>query len=150
MDVEIDDRGALGAVLALGVARRDRGVVEQAEAHRPRGLGVVAGRADGDEGVGRPCRSSPRRPRAPRRRRARSAASKLPGDIEVSASICTMPCCGVASRTAVDVVHRMAERDGLESCGRRFDADQRLESVGRQRALDRAQPVRPLRMAGAA
>ena len=31
---------------------------------------------------------------------ARNAASKLPGDIEVSASIATMPCFGVASRSA--------------------------------------------------
>ena len=52
MHVEIDDRGALDAVLSLRMARGDRRVVEQAEAHRPRGLGVVAGRAGGDEGVG--------------------------------------------------------------------------------------------------
>ena len=52
MDVEIDDRRALGAMLVLGVARRDRGIVEQAKAHRARGLGVMAGRADGDEGIG--------------------------------------------------------------------------------------------------
>ena len=41
----------LEAVLLLRVARGDRGVVEQAEAHRPRRLGVMAGRAHGDEGV---------------------------------------------------------------------------------------------------
>ena len=31
---------------------------------------------------------------------------------------------------------------------RRLDAHQRLEALGFERALDRAQPVRPLRMAG--
>ena len=51
MDVEIDDRDAVDAVLLLGVARGDGDVVEQAEAHRPRGLGVMAGRARRDEGV---------------------------------------------------------------------------------------------------
>ena len=53
MHVEIDDRHALDAVAVLRVARRDRRVVEQAEAHRPRRLGVMAGRAHGDEGVRR-------------------------------------------------------------------------------------------------
>ena len=100
MDVEIDHRGALGAVLALGVAGGDRGVVEQAETHRPRGLGVMAGRPHGDERVGglaaitssTACTAPPA---------ARTAAAKLPGDIVVSASICTRPCAGEASRMAV-------------------------------------------------
>jgi hypothetical protein len=51
--VEIDDRDTLGAVLRLRVARGDGGVVDEAEAHRRRGLGVMAGRAHGDEGVRR-------------------------------------------------------------------------------------------------
>ena len=46
----------LGAVGALGVARGDDGVVEEAEAHRPVGLGVVARRPHGAEGVGDPAR----------------------------------------------------------------------------------------------
>src|ERR1700692_2499625 len=53
MHVEIDDRGTRDAVLLLRIARRDGDVVEQAKAHRPRSLGVMAGRARGDEGVGR-------------------------------------------------------------------------------------------------
>ena len=61
-------------------------VVEQAEAHRPRGLGVVAGRAHRDESVVGAAGSSPRRPRGRAPPTARIAASKLPGDIEVSAS----------------------------------------------------------------
>ena len=51
MDVEIDDRHPLGAVRRLGVARGDRGVVEEAEAHRVRGFGVMARRAGCDKGV---------------------------------------------------------------------------------------------------
>ena len=52
VDVEIDDGDALGAVLALRVTRRDRHVVEQAKAHRPRGERVMAARAYRHEGVG--------------------------------------------------------------------------------------------------
>ena len=52
MHVEVDDRGALDAVLLLRMARGNGGVVEQAEAHRPRGLGMMAGRPHGDKGVG--------------------------------------------------------------------------------------------------
>ena len=99
MDVEIDDRDPLDTVLLLGVARRDRRVVEQAEAHRRRGLGVMAGRARGDEGVvgRRSITSSTARIAPPA---ARIAASKLPGDIVVSASSRAMPSFGVASRIA--------------------------------------------------
>ena len=42
--VPVDDRDALQAELRLGPARGDRHVVEQAEAHRPLALGVVARR----------------------------------------------------------------------------------------------------------
>ena len=51
VDVEIDDGDALGAMGGLGVAGGDRRVVEEAEAHRRRRLGVVAGRPRGDESV---------------------------------------------------------------------------------------------------
>ena len=51
MDVEIDDRDALGAVDRLRVACGDGGVVEEAEAHRGRDFGVMTRRARGDEGV---------------------------------------------------------------------------------------------------
>ena len=88
VDVEVDDRDALGAVRRLRVAGRDRRVVEEAEAHRRARVsawwpgGRMATKAFADL-----ARSSPRRPPARRRRRARSAASKVPGDIEVSASM---------------------------------------------------------------
>ena len=51
VDVEIDDGDALDAVRRLRVPGGDRRVVEEAEAHRRRRLGVVAGRPCGDEGV---------------------------------------------------------------------------------------------------
>ena len=53
MHVKIDDRRTGDAVTAPRVTRGDGGVVEKAEAHRPRGLGVMAGRPHGDEGIGR-------------------------------------------------------------------------------------------------
>ena len=57
----------------LGVARRDGGVVDQAEAHAPGRLRVVPRRADGAERPGdrRPRGRNPARRRRPRRRRAR-------------------------------------------------------------------------------
>ena len=42
MNVEIDDRDALGAVDRLGMACGDGGVVEEAEAHRRRDFGMMA------------------------------------------------------------------------------------------------------------
>src|SRR5450631_4063470 len=53
MHVEIDDGRALDLVAVLRIARGDRHVVEQTEAHRPRRLSVMAGRAYGDKGIGR-------------------------------------------------------------------------------------------------
>src|SRR5207248_7797524 len=41
-----EDRDALDAELVLRVAGRDRDVVEEAEAHRPAGLGMVPGWPD--------------------------------------------------------------------------------------------------------
>ena len=51
MNIKIDDCHAADAVFALGVTGGDRGVVEEAEAHRLRHLGVVAGRAHRDERI---------------------------------------------------------------------------------------------------
>ena len=51
MDVEIDHRHALGAVVGAGVKRGNGDAVEQAESHRPRRLGVVSRRAHRAEGV---------------------------------------------------------------------------------------------------
>ncbi len=42
----------------------------------------------------------------------------------------------------------MAERDGVERSARRFDAGQGLEALVLERAVDGAQPIRSLGMAG--
>ncbi len=147
MDVEIDDRRALGAVLALRMARRDRRIVEQAEAHRPRGLGVMAGRADRDEGVGglagHHLVDRMHRAAGAAQRRLEAAGRHRGVGIDLHQALLRR---GLLH--GGDVVHRMAERDGVEARGRRFDADQRLEGVRGQRALDGAQPIRPFRMPG--
>ncbi len=51
MDVEIDDRHPLEAVHVAGPQGADRGVVEQAETHRPIGFGMVPGRAHRAKGI---------------------------------------------------------------------------------------------------
>ena len=58
-------------------------------------LGVVAGRPHGDEGVGG-LLAHHLVDRALAPPTARNAASKLPGDIDVSASSCTRPSFGTA------------------------------------------------------
>ena len=127
MDVEIDHRGALGAVLALGVAGGDRGVVEQAETHRPRGLGVMAGWPHGDEGVGGLARHHliDRMHRAAGGTHRRLKTSRRHRGVGVDLHQ-TLRRRGIAD--GGDVVHRMTERDRLEVRCRRFDAQQRLES----------------------
>ena len=62
----------LDAMGALGVARRDGGVVEEAEAHRDGRPRVVAGRTHGAEGV----RHAPPSPRPPPCTLRRSRASR--------------------------------------------------------------------------
>ena len=49
VDVPVEDEDPLGAELADRQLGRDRDVVEEAEAHRPRRFGVVAGGAHGAE-----------------------------------------------------------------------------------------------------
>ena len=112
------------------------------------GLGVMAGRAHGDEGVVAPCRPSPRSTASVAPPTARSAASKVPGDMVVSASMRTMPSFGAASRTSVTKSsgwHSATVSISAIGASARTSA---WKVLGLQRLLDRAQPVRPLRMAG--
>ena len=53
VDVLVEDQDPLAAELADGVVGGQGDVVEQAEAHGPVGLGVVAGRPDQGQGLGR-------------------------------------------------------------------------------------------------
>src|SRR6266496_3688485 len=73
---------------------------------------------------------------------ARNAASKLPGDIVVSASSPSRPSFGVASRMGV------TQRDGLERGGRGLDAHKIRKALVAERPLDRAQAIGPFGMAG--
>ena len=114
VDVEVDDRDALEAELALRRARRDRDVVEQAEAHRPVGQRVVAraaGRARSRRGAPprSPCRPRATPPRSSSRcRSCRSRATAAPP------SACTRStCCGVWQRRSSSSV---ARRPSLQRC----------------------------------
>ena len=147
MHVEIDDGGALGAVLALRVTRRDRGIVEQAEAHRPRGLGVVAGRAGGDKGIGRLAGHHlvHRQHGAAGGAQCGLVAARRHRGVGVEMQN-AFGGRGVADR--LDIVHRMDAGDCFERRQRRLHARQHLELLVLQRLLDGAQTVRPFGMSG--
>ena len=146
--VEIHDRDPLQAVPLLRMARRDRRIVEQAETHRPRGLGMVAGRAHRHERIGGALCRSPRRPPAWRRRpraapprscRAtwwcRRRAAPAPASASPPRS---------RSRNRADGRARWSRswRAGASIAG------EVLELLLLERLLDRAQAIGPLRMAG--
>src|SRR6185312_6886121 len=147
VDVEIDERGTLGAVLLLRVARDDRGAVEEAEAHRLCRLGVVAGRAHGDEGVLRLAGHHlvDREHAAADAAQRRLVAAGRHGRVGVEPHHAFVGR-GVLDR--LDVVHRMAERDRVPFAERRLLTRQRLEGFRFERLVDRAQTVGPFRMAG--
>ena len=147
VDIEVDDGDALGAVLALRMARRDRHIVEQAKTHRPRGERMMAARTDRYEGVGGPAAHHriDRMHRAADGAQRRLEASRRHRGVRVQPNK-TLLRGRVAKRG--HVVERVNQGDGLEACGRRLLADQRLEGLVGERSLDRAQPVGPLRMAG--
>ena len=79
VDVPVDDRHPAEAALALRPARRDRRVVEEAEAHRRVALGVVAGRAQDRERVVDCARRAPRSTASSSPPAASSIASCVPG-----------------------------------------------------------------------
>jgi len=145
MDVEVDHRDPLKPMDGAGVKRADGDVVEQAEAHRPRGLGVVAGRADGAKGVGglarghridrgadRACRAQRRFARARRERRV---------GIEVHT-----PGCRNARQHHFDISGRVRALERL-ACGLRGLAPvEGGELRGVERIEHRAQPGRAFGM----
>ena len=98
------------------VPRRDRDVVEEAEAHRPRRLGVVARRPVQRRGDRRRAAEQQRRPPRPRRRRACSAASHVPGDAIVSASSAPPP---AATNRSIALDVRPADAPRSSSVARR-------------------------------
>ena len=145
MDVEIDDRDTLGPVRRLGVARGDGHVVEEAETHRRRDFGMVAGRARGDEGVSRlavhhvvdrECRA------AGRAKSGLERAGRHEGVLVERRQ--TLLRRRRADR--LDIVERMNPCDRRELRPRRGAARQHAESLVVQRPLDCAQSVGPLGM----
>ena len=97
MDVEIDDRDPGEPVHLARPQRADRGIVEQAKPHRPFGLGMMAGRADGAERVVAPLSPTTASTAATTAPAARNAALPEAGDSTVSASIPTWPDLGTAA-----------------------------------------------------
>ena len=51
MDVEIDNRNALGIIMYARIKCGDSGIVEQAEAHGPARFGMMSGRPYRAEGI---------------------------------------------------------------------------------------------------
>ena len=146
MDVEIDDRHPLGPVRRPGVTRGDGGVIEEAEPHRGRDFGVMAGGARGDEGVhdlaghhlvdreDGPARRAQGGLDSPGRHRRVS--------VEPLASVIRL-----RGADRLDIILRMNPRDrGEVGAGRRV-ARQHLKGLVLKRAFDRPQAVGPLGMA---
>ena len=143
--VEIHDRDALGVVRLLRMARRDGGIVEQAETHRRRGLGVMAGRAGRDECV----RGFASHHLVDRERGAAGSPHHRLERARRHCGVAVDPHHALFRRgiaDVLDVIHRVCERDHLDRRHRRLVAHQSLKLLVLQRALDRAQPVRPLGM----
>ena len=147
MHVEIDDRRARDAVALLRITRRDRGVVENAEAHGPCGFGMMTGRPRGDESVGglfahhlvdrMHGAAGGTQSRIERTRRHRGVGVGI-HDAEHRRRFADLR----------DVLHRMTERDDVERRFRRLHACERLKFLDLERVLDRArQPLGPLWMA---
>ena len=124
---------------------RDRRVVEQAEAHRRRGLGVMARRSRRNECIrdllshhliDRLACPARRTQHGLERARRHRGVGIEPHHAFLRRGLAHL----------LDVVHRMRERDHLQARHRRLLARERLEFLMLKRALDRAQTVRPLGM----
>ena len=145
MDVEIHDCDALGAVRFLRVPRGDGGVVEEAEAHRGRDLGVMSGRAGRDEGVASLAAHHlvDREDRAARGAKRGLERARRHGGVLVERRATVF----WRSRSdRVDVLLRMDASDRGIVGKRRGIARQRLKRLALERAFDRTHPVGPLGM----
>ena len=146
MDVEIHDRDPLGAVRLLGVAGGDGHVIEEAEAHRGRDLGVMSGRAGRDESVANLAAHHlvDREDRAACGAKRGLERAGRHGGVLVDGGQALLRRRG-ADR--LDVVLRMDARDRRKVGARRGIARQHLKRLALERAFDRAQAVGPLGMA---
>ena len=146
VDVEIHDRDALGAVRRLGVPRGDGGVVEEAEAHRGRDLGVMSGRAGRDEGVADLAAHHlvDREDRASRGAKRGLEGARRHGRVLVEGGQAVLR---RRRPDRLDVLLRVDARDRGKIGARRGVARQHLKRLALERAFDRAQAVGPLGMA---
>ncbi len=146
MHVEIDDRDALQAVHFQRMTRRDGDIVEEAEAHRPRRLGVMPRRthaakrvvvAARDHGV----RRGDRRARRPQRRLIRLRTHHRVR-IDLRAPFERPP-----MLDEIDMRLRVHAREvGFIGERRLFALDQRVDAARDQLILDRLQAARAFGM----
>jgi hypothetical protein len=145
MHVEIDDCDALCAVRLLRMARRDGGVVQEAEAHRQPSFRMMAGRTSRHEGVCRPAghdrvdgeKRSPRRPQSRLERSWRHRHVLVNGRVTVGRR---------AGVKRLDIFGRVHATDRHFISARRGISHQRPERLVFERALDSAQTIGPFGM----
>lgn len=120
MDIEIDHGDSLQPPRGAGVRGGDRDVVEQAEAHRTGGLGMVAGGTDSDEGV----LDSTGKHLVHRQYRAAgsegSGAGAAMADRRVGIKLQTVARLRLQGKDRFDIGLRMNARDLLNRCLRRL------------------------------
>src|SRR5262249_628996 len=147
MHVEVDDGGAFKTVCFLRIARRDGGIVEKTEAHRPRRLGVVSRRTGGNESILRFAGHDfvDRQLGAADCAQCRLVAAWRHRRIAIK------PYHAFRPRTApngFDVLHRMTQGDDLDWPARSLDTGKSLKLFVLQCLFDGAQTVRTLGMTG--
>jgi len=115
--------------------------------HRPRRFGVVTGGSRRNEGVPRFAGHHlvDRMHDAADSAQRRLETSRRHGRVGVEPDQTFL---GGRLPDGGDVAHGMAERDRVERSARRFDPGEGLEALAFERAVDGAQPIRSLRMAG--
>jgi hypothetical protein len=149
MDVEIEHGDALHAMFHLRVARADRDIVEQAEATRNAGRGVVAGRAHRRKGGlhlafhHRLDAGNHRARRTLRRLCTAAAHHRVAIDMDMLAGARTN------TEDRLDIVAGMHPGQFLHRGERCVDPLQAGESGIRERCQNGAQPVGPFGMVGA-
>jgi hypothetical protein len=146
VDVPVEDQHALGAVGRRRVARSDRRVAEEAEAHRAVGLGVVARRAQRRE-AGRGLAGQQRvdEPDAAAGRAQRRRVGRRDGDrvhVDAAAAACAQ------LLDAADVALGMDREQALARRLRRLRERAAEPALPLHRRLQRDDPRRTLGMAG--
>jgi hypothetical protein len=147
VDVEIDHRDAPEPVRRARMQRADGDVVEQAEAHRHRGLGMVAGRPHGAERVLRLAADHriDRRDHGTRRAQRRLAGAGAQAGVGVELMAAGRR---HGAQHALHVLLGMREHELAVLGARRLAPLERLEDRVVERGEDGFQALRPLRMPG--